>query len=244
MLEVTDLTAPPALTSITITIGAGEIVGVAGLEGSGKEALAPALLGMQRVATGRIVVGGKTSPIRSPSAAIVHGMAWIPADRRGDGVLAGMTVEQNIIISRLDEVSRFGFIRHSKARELAQEYMHLLDIHASGPRQKTGTLSGGNQQKVVLARCLARKPRVLVMEEPTAGIDVGAKAEIYAILRRYAAAGNGVLLISSELPELLGVSDRIVVLRSGRVAGAFNRDEATQEAIMECATGVTAVVTP
>jgi ABC-type sugar transport system ATPase subunit len=143
----------------------------------------------------------------------------------------------------LEEVSRFGFIRHSKARALAHEYMHLLDIHASGPWQKAGTLSGGNQQKVVLARCLARKPRVLVMEEPTAGIDVGAKAEIYAILRRYAAAGNGVLLISSELTELLGVSDRIVVLRSGRVAGAFNRDEATQEAIMECATGVTTIVT-
>jgi ribose transport system ATP-binding protein len=243
VLEITDLTAPPALESVTLTIGAGEIVGVAGLEGSGKEALARALFGMQRVATGRIVVGGKPGPIRSPSTAIMHGMAWIPADRRGDGVVAGMTVEQNIILSQLEEVSRFGFIRHSKARALAHEYMHLLDIHASGPWQKAGTLSGGNQQKVVLARCLARKPRVLVMEEPTAGIDVGAKAEIYAILRRYAAAGNGVLLISSELTELLGVSDRIVVLRSGRVAGAFNRDEATQEAIMECATGVTTIVT-
>jgi len=240
LLQVRGLDAPAALRAVDMTVGTGEIVGVAGLEGSGKHALARALFGLQRAACVSLQVAGQPVRIGSPADAITAGMAWIPADRRGEGVMAGMSIEQNILVGQIGMISRFGFIRRGAARALAHEYMRALGIHAYGPGQKVGTLSGGNQQKVVLARWLAMKPRVLVMEEPTAGIDVGAKAEIYAILRRYADEGHGVLLISSELPELLSISDRIVVLRAGRIVGAFNAAEATQEAIMVCATGATA----
>ena len=240
LLQVRGLDAPAALRAIDVTVGRGEIVGVAGLEGSGKDALARALFGLRPAACGSLRVAGRPAHIGSPADAIAAGLAWLPADRRGEGVLAGMTIEQNIMIGHIGALSRFGFVRRGAARALAREYMRALDIHAYGSGQKAGTLSGGNQQKVVLARWLALKPRVLVMEEPTAGIDVGAKAEIYAILRRYADEGHGVLLMSSELPELLSISDRIMVLRAGRVVGEFSGPEATQEAIMACATGTTA----
>jgi ribose transport system ATP-binding protein len=187
--------------------------------------------------TGEIKLDGQRVRVSSPGAAIRLGMGLVPEDRKQQGLFMNMAVRANIVISALNRVTNWGFVNTARASELAGTFVERLDIRTPNLRQRVRNLSGGNQQKVIIARWLTLKPQVLILDEPTRGIDVGAKAEIHALMSQLAQDGVGVLMISSELPEVLGISDRILVMREGRVAGEFARDEATQDDIMHAATG-------
>jgi ribose transport system ATP-binding protein len=241
--EAEGLSSGDAIEGVSFQVRAGEVVGVAGLPDSGKDELAECLFGL-RAYSGEIRVDGTLVTISSPSTAIRRGLAFVPADRRGDGAMLVLNVQQNVIASSLRAVSRLGFLSRSASRKLSQDYVEKLDVRISSLTQQMATLSGGNQQKVILARGLATQPTVLLLHEPTRGIDVGAKAEIYAILRDLASEGVGVLILSSELPELIGQCDRIIVMCQGRISGHFKRDEAEEEAILACAVGQTVHLEP
>jgi ribose transport system ATP-binding protein len=237
-LAVRDLASPPLLRGVSFDLHAGEVLGVAGLPSAGKEELVDCCFGL-RPYSGEIEIKGKPVSVRAPHAAIAEGMALIPADRRGAGALLVMQVQENVVASNLGRVSTRGFINRPAVRAAAERSVRDLDIKVAGLTQRMATLSGGNQQKAILARGLFSEASVLVLHEPTRGIDVGAKAEIYAILRALAEAGAAVLIVSSELPELIGQCDRIVVLYGGRITGHFTQATATEEAILACAMGQT-----
>ena len=175
--------------------------------------------------------------IDSPQKAIALGMGFVPEERTAQGLFLGMAVRQNITISALGKISRFGFVNFRQAVGLAQEYVQRLNIRTPRLRQRVRNLSGGNQQKVVIARWLSLNPKVLILDEPTRGIDVGAKAEIHALMSQLAKQGVGIMMISSELPEILGISDRILVMHEGQVVAEFQRGEASQDEIMLYAAG-------
>jgi ABC-type sugar transport system ATPase subunit len=215
---------------------AGEILGVAGLIGAGRSEMARAIFGMDARDGGEIFVEGRRSDIRTPRDAIRAGIGFVPEDRKLQGLFLRMAVRSNITAADA-RVSRAGFIRGGEERRIARDFVERLGIRTPSVERKVQNLSGGNQQKVVIARWLAVRPRVLIMDEPTRGIDVGAKSEIHALMHRLAGQGVAIVMISSELPEVLGMSDRCVVLREGRVAGELSRSEATEEKIMALATG-------
>ncbi|MBK8023484.1 MAG: sugar ABC transporter ATP-binding protein [Chloroflexi bacterium] len=221
---------------VDLDVARGEIVGIAGLPDSGKDELVDCIFGM-RSYTGQTIVDGRTVVLRSPDIAIRHGLALIPADRRGAGALLVMSVEQNTVAASLKSVSSGGLMRGDRMRKVAQQYVEEFDTRISSLRQKMRTLSGGNQQKVIIGRGLATNPSILLLHEPTRGIDVGAKAEIYRILHNLAAEGKAILIVSSELPELIGHCDRILVMHHGRVTGHFRHDEAEEQPILACAMG-------
>lgn len=235
-LSVEDLSDPGAVHSVAFTVHRGEVLGIAGLPGCGKDELVDCLFGL-RPHTGAVRVNGQLVKITSPRQAIDNGLALVPADRRGSGGLMVMDIRQNVIAACLARVSRFGFLVKSAVSKLTGEYMQKLDVRASGPSQRMGTLSGGNQQKVIVARGLATAPEVLLLHEPTRGIDVGAKAEIYAILQGFAREGRAAIVVSSEMPELIGQCDRILAMYEGRVTGEFTQEQANEEEILACATG-------
>lgn len=236
-LETTGLSDGRELREVSFTLHGGEILGLAGLIGAGRTALAETLFGIRRATAGQIRLGGETARIRSPQDAIKAGLGFVPEDRKQQGLFLNMAVRENIVMSGMGQVTQWGFVRPAQANEVAGALVKKLDVRTPGLRQLVRNLSGGNQQKVVIARWLLLKPRVLILDEPTRGVDVGAKAEIHALMRQLAADGVAVLMISSELPEVLGVSDRVLVMHEGRVTGEFSRDEATQDKIMRAATG-------
>jgi ribose transport system ATP-binding protein len=237
VLELKGLYSAGFLKDINLTLYRGEILGLAGLVGSGRTTLARSLFGIEKTDAGEIWVEGQPVSIHSPEAAIRQGLGLVPEDRKEQALLLNMPVSDNIVISLLKKFSRLGFINFRETRRASQEYVNALDIRTPSLRQRVRNLSGGNQQKTVIARWLLLHPRVLILDEPTRGIDVGAKAEIHALMSRLAEQGVGILMISSELPEVLGVSDRILVMREGRIVAEFARGEATQDAIMLAATG-------
>jgi ribose transport system ATP-binding protein len=236
-LEIVHLSSPDTFKDISFNVCSGEIVGVAGLPDSYKDELVDGLFGLGKIESGEIRINGKPVQISSPTDAIRHGMYLIPADRRGAGALLQMTVQDNIVASSLPKVSRSGFLLNTESRSLAQKYFERLDIRATGVSQPMANLSGGNQQKVILARGLATNPSVFVLHEPTRGIDVGAKAEIYKILQDLAGQGAAIFIVSSELPELISQCDRILVMHAGRISGVFTNEDATEESILSCAMG-------
>lgn len=236
-LETTELSDGRELRQVSFTLHGGEILGLAGLIGAGRTALAETLFGIRRATAGQIRLGGETVRIRSPQDAIKAGLGFVPEDRKQQGLFLNMAVRENIVMSGMGQVTQWGFVRPAQANEVAGALVKKLDVRTPGLRQLVRNLSGGNQQKVVIARWLMLQPRVLILDEPTRGVDVGAKAEIHALMRQLAADGVAVLMISSELPEVLGVSDRVMVMHEGRVTGEFSRDEATQDKIMHAATG-------
>ncbi len=236
ILDVRHLASGDVVRDVSFVVRQGEVVGIAGLPDSGKDELVECIFGL-RPHDGTIIIDGKEAAISSPAAAIAYGMALIPADRRRAGALLTMAVEDNIVASTLKKVSRMGVVRRSEVRRVGAQYVEQLDIRISGLRQKMATLSGGNQQKVIVGRGLALYPEVLLLHEPTRGIDVGAKAEIYTIVHNLARTGVSILIVSSELPELISQCDRILAMYNGVVTGHFTRTEATEEAILACATG-------
>jgi ribose transport system ATP-binding protein len=237
VLEVRDLEAAGRFRHVTFNVRAGEIVGIAGLVGSGKIEVGHALFGAIPVDAGAILIAGRPLAVTSPKAAIHAGIGFVPEDRKTQGLVLGMSVRRNVSLPFLGRLTTMGFVRGEEERRIVGARMARLDIRASSPDQAVRTLSGGNQQKTVVAKWLERGGRVLVLCEPTRGVDVGAKVELYRLMSDLARAGVALVLISSELPEVLGMSDRILVMHEGEITGEFARAEATQEAIMASATG-------
>jgi ribose transport system ATP-binding protein len=238
-LEVADLIVPAhPRQRLNFTVRAGEIVGVAGLVGAGRSELLQALFGIHPPRGGTVRVGGVPLTIRSPRAAIAAGIALVPEDRKEQGLILEMTVRQNIGLPSLDRNRRAGcFLNRERERLDAVEMVRRLAIRPPDENKVVLNLSGGNQQKTVLAKWLLLRPRVLLLDEPTRGVDVGAKEEIYHLIEETAAAGAAVLFVSSELPEVLGVADRILVMHEGRISGELSREAASEEAVMRLATG-------
>lgn len=217
---------------VTFTVCAGEIVGLFGLVGSGRTELARAIFGAEPPRSGSVSVDGKPVTPRSPRNAIRGGIALVPEDRKTQGLVLGMAVRSNISLPNLSTLTRLGFLRFKREAALANSYKALLGIRTPTIETRAQSLSGGNQQKVVMSKWLAKKPRVLLLDEPTRGIDIGAKAEVHKLVDELTAQGVGVLLISSELPEVMGMSDRILIMHEGRLLGEMSREEATEENIM------------
>jgi len=237
-LEVKGLTvtqAPVRVKDVSIVVQSGEIVALAGLVGSGRSEVAKAIFGLNRMDAGEVCIDGKSVTVNSPEDAIRYGMALVPEDRKGEGLLSTQSIKHNISLTGLKLLSKFGFLRGASETNLARTSSKQLEIKSSSEDAEVFTLSGGNQQKVVLAKWLWLKPLILVLDEPTRGIDVGAKAEIHGLIFELAKTGVAVLLVSSELPEVLKLADRIYVMRDGQIVGHLGRREASQEAIMRLA---------
>jgi rhamnose transport system ATP-binding protein len=232
--------AASALDGVALQVRAGEIVGLAGLVGAGRTELARTLFGLTPADRGRIRLDGALVRVESPAQAVALGLAYVPEDRRRHGVIPEMSVAANTSLAALGAVSRHGWLDTRVERALAARFVERFAVRAASLDAAVDTLSGGNQQKVALARWLATKPRVLILDEPTQGVDVGAKAEIHALIVELAAQGLAILLISSELPEILGMCDRIAVMRLGRLVATLDRADATPERLLALAIGDTA----
>ena len=240
VLEITELVTPahPG-KSIDLTIRAGEIVGMAGLVGAGRTELLETLFGGTPALSGEIKVDGKPIRIKSPKGAIRAGMGLVPEDRKEQGLVVEMALRENITMASMDRHSRKGFISTTLERATSAASMKRLNIKAPHDRISVQQLSGGNQQKVVIGKWLAVQPRILLLDEPTRGIDVGAKGEIYQLMDELARQGVAILFVSSEMEEILTQSDRVYVMHEGSIAGELSRDEIGEEAIMQLATGTT-----
>jgi rhamnose transport system ATP-binding protein len=232
VLEVRNLTYQPTTRNVSFKVRAGEIVGMAGLVGSGRSETAQVIFGITPPESGEILIDGKPVNIRRPHDAIQQGIAYVPEDRGTQGLIKEMTLRENASMAVMDRLSNIGFINRNQERNMAAQTIADLEVRAYSTEQVANKLSGGNQQKVVIAKWLASNPRLLIMDEPTRGIDVGAKSEIHRRMSQLAAEnGIAILMISSELPEVLGMSDRILVMREGHLVAEFTREEATQETI-------------
>jgi ribose transport system ATP-binding protein len=222
---------------VSFSVLPGEIVGLAGLVGAGRTELAEALFGIRRINTGEVLLDGEAVTIHRPWHAVAAGLVLVPEDRRHQGLVLEDSIQHNIGLPNLDRLNRLGILQRSQEKTLAQDLSQRLRVRAQGLQQITALLSGGNQQKVVLAKWLPRQPRVLIFDEPTRGIDVGAKSEIYSLMDNLAGQGVGILMISSDLEEILGMSDRVLVLHQGRLAGTLGRAQLSEQSIMVLATG-------
>jgi rhamnose transport system ATP-binding protein len=236
VLELRRLSSSQAgIRDISLTVRRGEILGLAGLVGSGRTQLAEAIFGLRQVDAGEILVDGRIARVRSPADAIRMGIAYVPEDRRRHGVIGDMSVAANNSLASLRSIANAGWLDFDAEQRLADRYMNQLGIVAPSVDALAGSLSGGNQQKVSLARWLATSPRVLILDEPTQGVDVASKAEIHRIVQDLAEGGLAVVMISSDLPEVLGLSDRVAVMRGGIVAGVLSREEATEQSVLTLA---------
>jgi rhamnose transport system ATP-binding protein len=229
VLEVRGLNRHPQTEDVSFTVRSGEIVGVAGLVGSGRSETAQCIFGILRPDSGEILVNGHKVHIKSPQQAMNLGIAYVPEDRGTQGLVREMKIRENLSMAILDTLTRFGLVIKRNERKLGDELIEQLHVIATSGEQVVNKLSGGNQQKVVVGKWLASKPKMLIVDEPTRGVDVGAKAEIHRLMSELAQQGLGILMISSELPEIIGMSDRILVMRNSRLVAEFSRDEATQE---------------
>ena len=237
-LELRRVTCRSAgVQNVSLEIRSGEIVGLAGLVGSGRTELAQTVFGLTPADSGEVLVHGSPVEVRSPSGAIDAGIGYLPEDRKQHGVVPEMAVDQNVSLANLGFVSRAGLLDRARERRQAQGYVDQLRIKTASVGSDVESLSGGNQQKVALARWLAIGPKVLILDEPTQGVDVGSKSEIHALMQQLAERGLAVLMISSELPEILGMSDRVAVMRGGTIAGVLSREDATQERVLAMALG-------
>lgn len=236
-LRVEQLTKKGLFENVSFSVRAGEVLGVAGLMGSGRTEIMEAIFGARPFDGGDIYIDGRPVRIRSPRQAVEHGIAMITEDRKQKGLILEMSVHENLTLPKLEQLATAGFIQSSKERDVVLTYIHLLNIKASSPDLPVKALSGGNQQKVVFGKWLAMNPRILILDEPTRGVDVGAKKEIYDIINELAAQGVAIVMVSSELPEVLGMSDRVMVIHEGKVQAILENDGLDQETIMRAATG-------
>ena len=235
VLEVRNLGRRGVLENISFTVHAGEVVALAGLVGSGRTEIARCLFGADPWSGGEVHLDGKPFHPGSPGDAIRAGIGFVTEDRKEQGVILSLPVRENISLASLGKVAKLGFVRRGAERAEARESVERLQVRTPSVEQRVGNLSGGNQQKVVLGKWLETPLKLLILDEPTRGIDVGAKREIYGIMNDLAAQGVAVLMISSELPEVLGMADQIIVVRDGRIAGQLSRNEATQEKVGQLA---------
>ena len=236
-LAVQNLTGE-RFNDVSFTIRAGEIVGFAGLVGAGRSETARAIFGADRFSGGKITLDGKAVRFKSPDEAIRKGLAMVPEDRKGLSLFMNLSILFNISVAKLPELSRAGIINNRRVMQTGREFVEKLSIKLNTLNKPVSDLSGGNQQKTILARWLAINPKVLILDEPTHGVDVGAKADIYRLVRDLAESGISILLISSELPEILAMSDRVVVMHEGQVTGILDRSECDEHVVMLYATGM------
>lgn len=234
-LEVSNLTLPGAFEDVSFTLRRGEIIGLGGLVGAGRTDVARALFGVEPATSGQISVNGQAAQITKPTDAIELGLAFVPEDRAGHGIFSTLSVEHNLTAAVPGKIAPGGVIKRGLERALSRKSVDDLSIRLASLRQPIVELSGGNQQKAILARWLLTEPDILILDEPTRGIDIGVKAEFYDMIGDLAEAGRAILLISSELPELLSLCDRILVMSEGRVTAEIPREQATQENIMQAA---------
>ncbi len=233
VLRASHLSSRRRIDDVSVDVRPGEVVGLGGLLGAGRSETAKAIVGALHTDGGQVEIGGKPVRRNSTAAAIRAGAAMLPEDRKSEGIIPGLSVRENIVLAALPRISRAGLVNRAKQDEIVEYFIKRLQIKASSPEQTVGELSGGNQQKVMLARWLCLNPKLLLLDEPTRGIDVGAKAEVQAVINELAQEGLGVVLISSELDELIEGSDRVMVLKEGRVVGELEGDQVSEDALME-----------
>jgi rhamnose transport system ATP-binding protein len=237
-LEVKGLSRKGVFSDISFTVKSGEIVGLSGLVGAGRSEVARAVFGIDKYDSGEVLVRNEPLKSLSPRASMAAGLAFVPEDRRKQGLVMEMNVSRNLTLTLRKKLSRFGLLTSQAEAGATKEWAKKLQIKAGSPVSPISTLSGGNQQKVVLGKWLATGPRILIIDEPTRGIDVGTKAEVHRLISELAGTGLAVLMISSELPEILGMSDRVLVMHEGRITAELSRNDATEESVMTAATGV------
>ncbi len=235
VMEVRHFTKENQFEDISFLVREGEILGIAGLIGAGRTELMNAIFGLEKPDSGEVFFEGKKVEIRRPSDAIRHGIAYVTEDRKNEGLVLEMGVGQNITIASMKTLSSGIFIKRQEEKKTIDDQIRALRIKVHSPRQLVGKLSGGNQQKVVLAKWMMKNPKLLILDEPTRGIDIGAKSEIYKLMGEFVEKGNSIIMISSEMPEAMGMSDRILVLSNGRLSGELSREEFVQEDIMKMA---------
>jgi rhamnose transport system ATP-binding protein len=239
VLRAKGLTSRGVFSNVSFELRRGEIVGLAGFVGSGRTEVARSIFGIDRLDSGELWISGRRFRPRSPRSALRRGLAYLPEDRLQQGLVQPMSIAINASMAVLPSLTPLGILQPWRERALARRFMEQLRIRATSPAQIVRSLSGGNQQKVVLSKWLAAEPRILILDEPTHGVDVGTKADVHRAISHLAAQGLTILMISSELPEILGMSDRVLVMREGRLVAEFPRAAATQERIIEAASGVT-----
>ena len=237
VLKVESLSRTGVFSDISFDVRRGEIVALAGLVGAGRSEVARAIFGIDRSSSGTVTIGGKALPVGEPQAAMAAGIALVPEDRRQQGLVMDMGIDKNMALASLRRLRRGGLIRRSAERSLALRWAKTLQLKFSRISNPVWTLSGGNQQKAVLGKWLAREPTLLIIDEPTRGIDVGTKSEVHRLLDELVHRGIAVLMISSEMPEVLGMADRVLVLREGRLTAELSRADANEDSIMRAATG-------
>lgn len=237
VLEVENLTRPGAFEDISFSVRGGEVLGVSGLIGAGRSEVCKAICGVEPATSGQIKIAGEAVDPRTPAQAQALGIGYVPEERRSEGLVLAMSIADNVTLSRLRAFSRMGLMRRSAQHQAAGSMTDRLTVRGAELDAPVARLSGGNQQKVVLAKALIQDPRVILLDEPTRGVDVGAKSEIYRIIDDLARAGNAIVLVSSEMAEVLAMSDRVLVMREGRVAGLFDRADATSQRLAVAATG-------
>jgi ribose transport system ATP-binding protein len=237
ILSLRNVCMNDVLEDINLTICSGEILGVAGLVGSGRTALARAIFGADPIDDGEIVMQGEPVKKMTPKAAISKGIGFVTEDRKKEGIVHCLPVRSNLTLSILDKIHRLFFVKDEEEKNICEACIDQFNIKTPTLEQVIRYLSGGNQQKVIVAKWINAEPKLIIMDEPTRGIDVGAKAEIYDLMRRLASQDTGIMMISSELPEIIGMSDRVVVMHEGKIAGELSPEEATEEKILTLATG-------
>lgn len=237
VLEVKNLTKAGMFEDINFELKKGEILGFAGLIGAGRTEIMKAIFGDIPYDSGDIIIDGEVKKIKSTNSAIKEGIALVPEDRAREGLVLLMSVADNMSLPNLDKISRLGTIIRKRKHDMVGEYINKLSIRPQLPNRQVQSFSGGNQQKVVISKWLTRNPKIIILDEPTRGVDVGAKSEIYALIQELSEAGASIIFISSELTEVLGMCDRILAIHEGKLTGEFSREEATQENIMKAATG-------
>ena len=237
-LQVNDF-AGAGVKEASFTLHRSEILGVCGLMGAGRTELMKLIYGAYAKTEGELLLDGEVIDIRSTQQALDHGIVYISEDRKGDGLVLGMSVKENMTLTALNYFSSVWGLKHEAEQQAVQDFIRLFNIKTPGMQQPIRLLSGGNQQKVAIARGLMTRPKVLILDEPTRGVDVGAKKEIYQLINQFKQEGLSIILVSSEMPEVLGMSDRILVMHEGRICGEFDRADATQERLMACAVGKT-----
>lgn len=236
LMEIKNISQKGVLEDISFELRAGEVVGIAGIVGAGRTELAEAIFGSVPADSGEVSVGGETLRPGQPREAKSRGIGFITEDRQGEGIVPPLSVSENLGLAAMGENSSAGLVNRRKQRQQAEKMIEDLNIRTPGPDQEIRYLSGGNQQKVVIGKWLLNESKILIMDEPTRGIDVGAKVEIYELINDLTENGAGIVMISSELPEVLGMSDRVLVMSQGRITGELSAEEATQENVMELAT--------
>lgn len=238
LLKVEGMSRSGKFSSVSFEVRAGEVLGISGLIGAGRTEVVETVFGLDRADSGDVYIAGEKVNIRSPRDAISHGLALVSEDRKNVGLNLVGSVKENITMANLEKYCRFGVIKFREEKKAGDGLMDMLSVKAHSRDTLVSALSGGNQQKVILARWMSTNPKVLILDEPTKGIDVGAKAEIYKLIDEFTAQGGCVIMVSSEMPEILGMSDRIAVMHEGELVAVFDRDEATQEKLLSAAAGL------